>query len=271
MTIKMQNIVIYEDEKREIPVMTTTQVAEAFGVSEEVIRKNYSNNKKRFVERKHFYSKVKNLHNLDISSPRGIMVWTEKGVARLSKSIGTETAWDIFEQLEETYFIVKEGKLNLPSYQIEDRVARAKQWIIEEEERQELEGQVIQLEKTKAQISRKREATAMGRLSQLTQKINKLTDYEKRDGEYTATEIAIKVGIYSENGNPHSQMVGAFLNNLPDKKNYFRKVKVLLDNGKGTDCKYYNKLFLEKFINFINKEEKNFLNLNGRNFKFSKL
>lgn len=131
------NILTYNSNNKEIPVMTTKQVAEAFGVSEEVIRRNYSNNKERFTETKHYYKltgeDVKNFHNLDIPRATTVLtLWTEKGVARLSKSIGTNTAWDIFEELEDTYFKVKENKLYLPSYQIEDPTARAYAWIEDE-------------------------------------------------------------------------------------------------------------------------------------------
>jgi Rha family phage regulatory protein len=140
-----------------------------------------------------------------------------------------------------------------------------------EEEKEKLQIERNSAIRTKGQISRKREASVMGQLSQMKRRYNKLTENEKRDGEYTATEIAIKCGVYSENGNPHSQMVGAFLNDLTDKKSYVRTVKVLLDNDKVVDCNYYNKLFLEKFIDFMNKRKNDILNLNGRNYKFDKL
>jgi len=141
----------------------------------------------------------------------------------------------------------------------------------EMEKNKKLEHQVVHLEHTKAQISRKREATVMSRLAHLTNKINKMTDTVKRNGEYTDKEVAVKVGIYSKNGNPHSQLVSSFSRLLNNKKPYLRVVKVALPNGKYVDCTYHNNLFVEKFTEYINKIESDRLCLNGVNYKFYKL
>ena len=56
------------------------------------------------------------MSSLKILSPntRSLTLWTEKGAARHAKILDTDQAWDIFEQLEEVYFAVKE-KSHLPA------------------------------------------------------------------------------------------------------------------------------------------------------------
>lgn len=111
-----KDVIRYQVEGKEIPVMTTKQLAAAYEVSQEVIRQNFKRNSKRFIEGKHYYSVsqfdnliVTNCHNSELpSSPRGFTVWTEKGAARHAKIINNDIAWDIFEDLEETYFKLKE-------------------------------------------------------------------------------------------------------------------------------------------------------------------
>jgi hypothetical protein len=137
-----------------------------------------------------------------------------------------------------------------------------------EEEKEKLQIERDTAIKTKAQISRKREATVMGRLSQLTQKYNKLTYNEKRLDEYTAIEVAKIAGVYSKNGNPHSQAVSAFLTTLPNKSNYARIVKVELPTGQIVDNSYFNELFVDKFMAY--SKDNNNLYVNGRNYKFSR-
>jgi hypothetical protein len=111
----MENKLVSITWKNDI-VMTTKQVAEGFGVTEEVIRQNFSSNKDRFTAGKHFYKlegadlndfkdSVRNTHA--INAKQSLILYTKQGVARHSKMLGTDTAWDIFEALEENYFTRK--------------------------------------------------------------------------------------------------------------------------------------------------------------------
>ena len=105
-----------------MPVMTTEQMAEFYGTDSVNIRKNYTRNAERFIDGKHFFKisgqelkdfasdfEVLTNSNMEISSKaRSLTLWTEKGAARHAKILETDQAWDIFEQLEEVYFSVKE-------------------------------------------------------------------------------------------------------------------------------------------------------------------
>ena len=94
-------------------VCTTQQLAQFYGVDEIRVQQNHARNPDRFEEGKHFH-KVTG-HGLEILrlslsesqiSPktRSLILWTERGAARHAKMLETDQAWDVFEQLEDSYF-----------------------------------------------------------------------------------------------------------------------------------------------------------------------
>ena len=100
-----------------IPVVTTETLARAYEVDAVSIRKNFSCNKGRFTEGKHYFSitgKELNTFRLSVTesnsqiSPkvRFLTLWTERGAARHAKMLNSDKAWDMFELLEETFFRV---------------------------------------------------------------------------------------------------------------------------------------------------------------------
>ncbi|WP_111860017.1 ORF6N domain-containing protein [Acinetobacter sp. CFCC 10889] len=109
---------------KSIPVVTNEMLANFYGTDASNIRKNYSNNKARFIEGKHFFKivgqelkdfmtslktvtsdlLVNNVHAQISSKTRVLTLWTERGAARHAKMLDTDQAWDIFEQLEDCYF-----------------------------------------------------------------------------------------------------------------------------------------------------------------------
>ena len=102
-------------EHNSIRVMTTEQLAEAYGCDAQHIKQNFNNNKERFTEGKHYFrlegaelkSFKKQVENFDLPVSKfasAIYLWTKRGAARHSKMLGTERAWDVFDELEESYF-----------------------------------------------------------------------------------------------------------------------------------------------------------------------
>ncbi|QQN40556.1 ORF6N domain-containing protein [Acinetobacter sp. CS-2] len=131
-----------------IPVLTTAMLAEFYGTDTDNIKQNYTRNKERFIEGKHFFKIVgdelknfvgdlKSLANDLLTSQRGeqdllsgvdgdqsllvniihaqisnkvrvLILWTERGAARHAKMLDTNQAWNVFEQLEDCYFAVQE-------------------------------------------------------------------------------------------------------------------------------------------------------------------
>ncbi|HFI7923399.1 TPA: ORF6N domain-containing protein [Escherichia coli] len=109
----------------QLPVITTELLAKLYGTDVDNIKKNYSRNANRFIERKHFFKvagdELKTLRvtlshsqNLRVAlnysqntiSPktRTLILWTERGAARHAKMLETDQAWDVFERLEDCYF-----------------------------------------------------------------------------------------------------------------------------------------------------------------------
>ena len=118
--IEEQNVNVVE--YKSLPVMTTEQMAGFYGTEAVRIQQNYVRNSGRFTEGKHFFKvegrelkdfatslKIVTNSQMEISNKaRSIILWTEKGAARHAKILDTDQAWDVFEQLEDCYFAVKE-------------------------------------------------------------------------------------------------------------------------------------------------------------------
>ena len=102
-------------EHNSIRVMTTEQLAEAYGCAPKQIQQNFNNNRVRFIAGKHFFVlegqdlqtfrlQVENIELQISPKTRHLYLWTKQGAARHSKMLGTERAWDVFDELEESYF-----------------------------------------------------------------------------------------------------------------------------------------------------------------------
>ena len=173
---------------KSMPVMTTEQMADFYGTDSVRIRQNHHENKERFVEGKHFFkiegkelkdfaSSLKLLTNcnMEISSKaRSLTLWTEKGAARHAKILDTDQAWDVYEQLEEVYFAVKE-KSHFPALpNFADPAEAAIAWANEYKAKQLAIQERDHAIATKAEIGSRREATAMGRLSAKVKEVESL-------------------------------------------------------------------------------------------------
>ena len=113
-------IVEYNNQR----VLLTEQMAQAYGCEPVQLRQNYLNNQARFQEGKHFYklegdelrrfkaSLGESKISTDLKFAPSLMLWTERGAARHSKMLGTDMAWEVFDQLEETYFAVRPKQLS---------------------------------------------------------------------------------------------------------------------------------------------------------------
>lgn len=99
-------------------LLTTEQLAEFYEVSEKQIRQNFNNNKSKFIHGKHFYrlegpdlkAFKDSVENFDIVGSRvnQLILYTKQGASRHSKMLGTDKAWDMFDELEESYFNPKQ-------------------------------------------------------------------------------------------------------------------------------------------------------------------
>ncbi len=106
-------------------VITTAMLAEAYGIDTANLRNNFKRNKNRFEEGKHYFhltgEELKEFkRNVTDSYAVGsiantLYLWTERGANHHCKILDTDKAWEQFENLEETYFRVKEGIYTLPA------------------------------------------------------------------------------------------------------------------------------------------------------------
>ena len=100
-------------EYKNIRVLTTQQIAEAYGSDTRVISNNFNRNKDRYVEGKHYIcledSEKRNFvdhHQIDDGSKKAskLYLWTEKGAFLHAKSLNTDTAWEVYDRLVDNYF-----------------------------------------------------------------------------------------------------------------------------------------------------------------------
>lgn len=97
-------------------VVTSAILADRLGTTQETMKVNFSRNRERYEEGKHFFllsGEDLNLYvtncNLQISPmTRSLYLWTERGAFNHVKSLGTDQAWDAYQELVEKYFRVRE-------------------------------------------------------------------------------------------------------------------------------------------------------------------
>lgn len=108
----MENLTV--TEYQDIRVLTTQQIAEAYGTDTQIITNNFNRNKERYKEGKHFIclsgdekAEFINKNQNDFSSfvrAKSIYLWTEKGAFLHAKSLNTDVAWEVYDKLVDSYF-----------------------------------------------------------------------------------------------------------------------------------------------------------------------
>ncbi|MBV1816903.1 ORF6N domain-containing protein [Clostridium cochlearium] len=116
----MSNLIPVEFRKQR--VITTELLAEVYGTTTDNIKVNFNNHKNNFEKDKHYFylegddlkefkSQVNNIYPPIVNKfTSSLYLWTERGANRHCKILDTDKAWEQFDNLEETYFRVKENK-----------------------------------------------------------------------------------------------------------------------------------------------------------------
>lgn len=99
-------------EYKDIRVLTTQQIAEAYGTNTDTITKNFNRNKDRYTEGKHYIClKGDELREFRANGQIDLLpnvntlyLWTEKGCFLHAKSLGTDKAWEVYDNLVDSYF-----------------------------------------------------------------------------------------------------------------------------------------------------------------------
>ena len=131
-------------EYRTERVLTTEQLAQAYECETNNIKKNFTVNKDRFEEGKHYYllkgdalrafkDEVTN-RNLVGKNASHLYLWTRRGASRHSKMLSTDRAWEMFDALEESYFNPRPKALT-PAEQMAQGLLAAQKLLAEKDKR----------------------------------------------------------------------------------------------------------------------------------------
>ena len=103
-------------------VITTALLAKVYATDPNNVKNNFNRHKDNFVEGKHYYllqgedlRKFKHEvidNDLVKSNVNQLYLWTERGANRHCKILDMDKAWEQFDNLEETYFNVKQNIIN---------------------------------------------------------------------------------------------------------------------------------------------------------------
>lgn len=123
---------------RSVRVVTTETLAVGYGTDEVNIRNNLSRNPERFEEGKHYFlltgSDLREFKRLVTDSylvnkhTSQLVLWTDRGAARMSKIIDTDEAWAFYEKMEQAYFR-KPAPVNSTLPNFDDPIAAAEAWV----------------------------------------------------------------------------------------------------------------------------------------------
>lgn len=111
-------------------------MAAGYGTTPIRIQQNYIRNEDRFVEGKHFFKiSGDELKSFRLSFSESVnkhttslVLWTERGAARMSKIVDTDETWSFFEKMEQAYFRKATPSSNtIPDF--DDPIAAAEAWI----------------------------------------------------------------------------------------------------------------------------------------------
>ena len=100
-----------------IKVLTTKQIADAYGVTKDKIIYNFNYNKDRYILGKHYIEvsgeelrRLKRTCEIQSSFKYAklLYLWTEKGALLHAKSLNTDKAWEVYDYLVDFYFRAKE-------------------------------------------------------------------------------------------------------------------------------------------------------------------
>lgn len=140
MMINKQKLVNPENlpviEWQGVRVVTTETLAAGYGTTPIRIQQNYIRNEDRFVEGKHFFKiSGDELKSFRLSFSESVnkhttslVLWTERGAARMSKIVDTDEAWLFFEKMEQAYFRKATPSSNtIPDF--DDPIAADEAWI----------------------------------------------------------------------------------------------------------------------------------------------
>lgn len=107
--------VIIREGKR---VLTTVQIAEAYGSVAKSVTRNFQRNQQHFQHGVHYFSlsgddlkqfKGERQNDASLKFVSVLYLWTEKGAFLLAKSLNTDHAWQAYNMLIDSYYKIVES------------------------------------------------------------------------------------------------------------------------------------------------------------------
>lgn len=155
------NIQVLEQQGQR--VLTTAQLAEAYGTDSDHIHDNFQNNRDRYTEEKHYlelkgealkYFKATQKISGNLKFAPVLYLWTEKGAWLHAKSLNTDKAWDAYEMLVDEYYSLKEKTNIVPLDERRVRMELFKQAIEHEQRLESVEKKLVEINyKVETQIT----------------------------------------------------------------------------------------------------------------------
>ena len=148
-------------EQNGIRVLTTNQLAEAYGTDAKMINRNFQRNSERYEQGKHFFAlsgeelrEFKGSRQIDpnLKFTSILYLWTEKGAWLHAKSLSTDKAWDAYEMLVDDYYRMQQQIK--PLSEKEQLMAAMKLTLDANKEIGEIKSEIVELrEKVENQIT----------------------------------------------------------------------------------------------------------------------
>lgn len=182
-------------------VLTTAQIAEAYGTEVQIIVNNFNRNKDRYKIGKHYFllegDRLRDLrakNQIDLSpNINKLYLWTEKGAWLHAKSLNTDKAWEAYEALVDDYYRDKELIAQQLPNSNPEKAARAEAMLINAKTRRA--NLLVKMAQTfKDQLSPESVQLLLAGAAETA--IGKpLLPKPPIDVHFTATEIAEELGI----------------------------------------------------------------------------
>lgn len=233
-------------------VITTELLAQVYETSTDNIKRNFNRNKENFKEGVHYFllkgdslrAFKREVNDIPLVAPEEnqgtdshlvgkntahLYLWTERGANRHCKILDTPKAWEQFDNLEETYFLVKEQQ---KAIQGKTRTEKTESQLIAEAKRaiamilnaKNRTAERFQKLWDRANVRPEYQAMALGSLFAEDGVALPRIALQGAKVTYDKGTIAEKLGVYSKASGgktPHAQAIGAIISELelaPEEK-----------------------------------------------------
>lgn len=228
-------------------VITTELLAQIYETDANNIAQNFKRNKDKFKPGLHYFLlqgqdleafrlQVTESHLQISPMTRSLYLWTERGANRHCKILDTPKAWEQFDHLEETYFLVKAQKKALRESAAAEK--RATAMLLNAKNRT---ASFLQRIYSEAGVKPEYQALALSdfyavdgvNLPRIALQGTKVT--------YDKGEIAAQLGVYSKASGgkkPHAHAIGLIISTLPVAPEEKEAVPYSHNGHDGTDYQY---------------------------------